>query len=170
MQGRRGNATKGALPGAQTNKVPTKWQGLCPQSVPGSSPRASRLYFCRSLTPLGVTGQTYAQAPQPVQPAASISIPWPITRWIALASQRSRQVKQPQRPARQKSLQATATRSSRSVAKKTCSSSGTGSTIAGGFNAADTLQAASTREYRLCLKNSLRLMFTWRILSSCPAF
>ena len=44
------------MPGAQTHKVPTKWQGLCPQTVPGSSQESFPVLFLSQTDPLGGHG------------------------------------------------------------------------------------------------------------------
>jgi hypothetical protein len=111
------------------------------------------------LIALGVTGQTYSQAPQPLQSCGLIRTPTPGISFMAPGSQRSMQAKQPLFLARQVSLQATAVSSSWGAETNSVVSVTLMTGSAELFKALLMVQTASPREYRLFLKKSFLLMF-----------
>ena len=127
------------------------------------------LYCCRgiSTTAFGSTGQTYSQAPQPVQSASSMLIPVPGISLIASYSQRSTQEKQPQPFARQCWFSALAIIFSFGIGSLS------GSKPVGDepgesciFSAVPlTFSKVSPREKKPCLKKSLRVSITSSCLS-----
>jgi hypothetical protein len=122
------------------------------------------------LTPLGVTGQTYSQVPQPVQSCWLILTPTPGISFIAPDTQRSIQAIQPQFLARQVSLWATADKSSWEAGTKSDMS---GNVMAGSdelFKMPLAEHIASPSENRLFLKKSFRLMFMFSLFPYSEAW